>query len=136
MPSCACSWGDEAEYRRACRDLLANFGSATDPAIAERTGRACLLLPAPEGELAQAAALAERSAAAKGPGREFAHPYALFALGLARYRPGRLDDAIALMNGEAATVMGPSPRLVLAMAQHRSGQHDQAAKTWSEAVAT
>ena len=43
--------GDEAEYRRARRDLLAQFGSTTDPAVAERTGRACLLLPAAEAEL-------------------------------------------------------------------------------------
>src|SRR6202043_780642 len=39
--------GDEAEYRRARSDLLAQFGTDTDPAVAERTGRACLLLPAP-----------------------------------------------------------------------------------------
>ena len=56
--------GDEAEYRRARRDLLAQFGSTTDPAVAERTGRACLLLPAPEGELRQAVALTERAVAA------------------------------------------------------------------------
>ena len=56
--------GDEAEYRRARRDLLAQFGTVTDPAVAERTGRACLLLPASEGELRQAVALTERAAAA------------------------------------------------------------------------
>ena len=101
--------GDEAEYRRARRDLLAQFGSATDPAVAERTGRACLLLPAAEDELQQAVALTERAVAAGRPGREFAYPYCLFAEGLARYRQGRFDDAIKLMTGEAASVMGPSP---------------------------
>ena len=128
--------GDEAEYRRARRDLLAQFGSATDPAVAERTGRACLLLPAPEDELRQAVALTERAVAAGRAGREFAYPYCLFAQGLARYRQGRFDDAIKLMTGEAASVMGPSPRLILAMAQHQKGEKDQARKTLAAAIAS
>ena len=127
---------DEAEYRRARRDLLARFGSTTDPVVAERTGRACLLLPAPEEELRQAVALTGRAAAAGRPGREFAYPYCLFAEGLAHYRRGRFDDAIKLMNGEAASVMGPSPRLVLAMAQYQKGQKDQARKTLAAAAAS
>ncbi len=126
--------GDEAEYRRARRDLLTRFGSATDPAIAERTGRACLLLPAPEGELRQAVALTERAVAVGRPGHEFAYPYYLFAEGLALYRQGRLDDAIKRMTGEAASVMGPGPRLILAMAQHQQGNKDQARKTLAAAV--
>ena len=40
------------------------------------------------------------------------------------------------MTGEAATVMGPSPRLVLAMAQHQKGQKDEARKTLAAAVAS
>jgi serine/threonine-protein kinase len=126
--------GDEQEYRRARRDLLARFGSATDPEIAERTGRACLLLPPSEDELRQAVALAERAVAAGRAGREFAFPYCLFAEGLARFRQGRFDDTIKLMNGEAASVMGPSPRLILAMAQHQKGEKDQARKTLGEAI--
>ena len=85
---------DETEYRRARHDLLTHFGSATDPEVAERVGRACLLLPAAEAELQQAVALTERAIAAGRAGREFAYPYCLFAQGLARYRQGRFDDAI------------------------------------------
>ena len=62
--------GDEAEYRRARRDLLAQFGATTNADVAERTGRACLLLPAPEDELRQAVALTER-AVASAAGDEF-----------------------------------------------------------------
>ncbi len=51
---------DEAEYRRARNDLLASFGATTDPLVAERTGRACLLLSAPAEELRQAVMLIER----------------------------------------------------------------------------
>jgi tetratricopeptide (TPR) repeat protein len=128
--------GDEAEYRRARSDLLARFGSATDPTVAERTGRACLFLPAAEAELQQAVGLIERAVAAGRQGHEFAFPYRLFAQGLARYRQGRFDDAIKLMNGEAASVMGPSPRLVLALAQYQKDQKDQARKTLAAAIAS
>ena len=96
--------GHEDEYRRHRLDLLGRFGGSKTPAVCERTGRACLLLPAPEGEFEQAVALTERAVAASG-----ANPYYLFAQGLARYRQGRFDDAIKLMNGEAASGHGAEP---------------------------
>jgi serine/threonine-protein kinase len=126
----------ETEYRRARRDLLAQFGSSTDPVIAERTGRACLLLPAAEGELQRAVELTERAVAAGRPGREFAYPYCLFAQGLARYRQGQLDEAIELMNGEAGSVMVPSPRLILAMAQYQKGEAEEARKSLAAAISS
>jgi serine/threonine-protein kinase len=128
--------GDEEEYRSARRDLLAHFGSATDPQIAERTGRSSLLLPGTEDELRQALALTERAVAAARTEREFALPYCLFAQGLARFRQGQFDEAIKLMHGEAASVMGPSPRLILAMAQHQNGQMDEAKKTLTAAISS
>ena len=128
--------GEEAAYRRARTELLTQFGAANDPAVAERVGRASLLLPVPVDELRQAVALTECAASAGRPGREFAYPYFLFAEGLARYRQGRLDDAIKLMDGEAASVMGPCPRLVLAMAQYQKGRKDQARQTLAAAVAS
>jgi serine/threonine-protein kinase len=129
--------GDEKEYRRARRDLLARFGAATDPAVAERTARACLLLPAPEDELRQAAALAQRAVAAGPPsGQEWVYPYFLFAKGLADYRLGRYDDALAVMSGEAAKAqyLGPSQRLITALALSRKGQKDEPLKTLAAAV--
>jgi tetratricopeptide (TPR) repeat protein len=122
---------DEAEYRRARRGLLDQFGATTNADVAERTGRACLLLPAPKGEFEQAVALADRAVSAQS-----GNPFYLFAQGLARYRQGRFDDAIKLMNAGAAPAMGPCPRLVLAMAQHQNGQKDQARKTLAEAIAS
>jgi len=129
--------GDEVEYQRARRDLLAQFGASTDADVAERVGRACLLLPATEDELKQAVALTERAAAAGREGHEFAYPYYMFAQGLARYRQGRFDDAIATMTGDAskaAEYMGPSPRLVTAMALYQKGQKDEARKLLAAAV--
>jgi serine/threonine-protein kinase len=122
------------EYHSARLALLDHFGATTDPAVAERVARACLLLPAPEDELRQAAALTERAVAAGRRGREVIYPYFLFTQGLVRYRQGRHDDAIKLMSSEAASVLGPCPRLVLAMAQYQKGQKDEARKTLAAAV--
>jgi serine/threonine-protein kinase len=127
--------GQEAEYRRVRRLLLDRFGASTDPMIAERTGRACLLLPAPEAELQSAAALIDRVlAAVKRPRPDSFGPYYRFAKGLAEYRRGHLGAAICEMDTEASKVMGPAPRLVQAMAQHRQGRKAQARKTLAAAV--
>jgi tetratricopeptide (TPR) repeat protein len=58
--------GHEEEYRRACKELLDRFGATPDRFIAERTGRACLLLSV-EGELHRAAALIDRALASRRP---------------------------------------------------------------------
>ena len=47
--------GQEDEYRRASRALLDRFGASKEARLAERTGRACLFLPAPADELRRAA---------------------------------------------------------------------------------
>ncbi len=62
--------------------------------------------------------------------------YVLFAQGLARYRQSRFDDVIKLMTGEAASIMGPSPGIILAMAQYQKNQKDQARKTLAAAIAS
>ena len=128
--------GQEDEYRRARRDLLARFGSSTEPAVDERAGRACLLLPGTKEELAEAVALTDRAVAAGREGHESAHPYYWFARGLADYRLGRHDDAIVAMRGEAAKadLMGPSQRLITAMALHQKGKNDEAHKSLAEAI--
>jgi serine/threonine-protein kinase len=127
--------GRKDDYRRARQDLLTRFITTKNPYFAERTSRACLLLPGPEDELNQAAMLALRAATASdGPDDASARPYFLFAQGLAEYRQGRLDRAIAVMRGDASRVTGPAPRLVLAMALHGSGQAAEARKTLTTAV--
>jgi tetratricopeptide (TPR) repeat protein len=126
--------GMEQEYARARQALLDSFGASTDPYIAERTGRACLLRPASEADLARIVALAEHawgSDRSKDPG---GYRHFLFVQGLAEYRLGRLDQAISLMQGEASQVLGPAPRLVLAMALHRSGKVEAARKTLAAAI--
>jgi serine/threonine-protein kinase len=126
--------GQQEEYRRARRALLDLFGATTGPYLAEPVGRACLLLPGTKDELRKAAGLTDRAVAAKGSTPAWIYRYFLFAKGLAEYRQGRLASAISLMEGEAARVMGPAPRLILAMAQHGQGQKKQARKTLARAI--
>jgi serine/threonine-protein kinase len=126
--------GREDDYRRARRDLLKRFGGTTDPYAAERISRACLLKPATGDELRQAVALAERAAGVDRSQYASAYPWFLFSRGLAEYRQGRFEQAISTMRGDASRVLGPAPRLVLAMALHRSGHGAKARKTLAAAV--
>jgi serine/threonine-protein kinase len=127
--------GQEEEYRQARRALLGRFGASTDPFVAERIGQACLLLPASEDELRQAAALIDRAVAAGRSKPDWAYPYFLLAKGLAEYRLGRLDSAIAVLQGDASFVPGPHRGMVLAMALHHQGRTGEARHTLAAAVA-
>jgi serine/threonine-protein kinase len=127
--------GDEDAYRRERTALLKRFGDSSDPVTCERTAKACLLLGGEPAELNAAAALADRAAAKEAPS-DIGYPYALFARGLAAYRLGRLDDAITIMKGKAASAAGPCPKLVIAMALYRKGEIDQARKLLSTIVST
>src|SRR5262249_29888177 len=51
--------GDVEGYRRHRKEMLKRFGDTRDPVIAERTAKACLLLPADKEELKQIVGLAE-----------------------------------------------------------------------------
>jgi serine/threonine-protein kinase len=126
--------GQQQEYQRVRRALLARFGATANPYVAEPIGRACLLLPAAGDELGKAVALVDRAVAAKASTPEWIFRYFLLAKGLAEYRQGRLASAISMMEGQASTVMGPAPRLTLAMAQHNLGQRGQARKTLARAI--
>jgi serine/threonine-protein kinase len=105
--------------------------------VAERTCRACLLLPAADDELRRAADLIDRALAADPKSYDWARPYFLFAWGLAEYRRGRFDAAAATMSGPARAVgpgLLPAPGLVLAMARHRQGHPESARQALAAAV--
>jgi Tfp pilus assembly protein PilF len=122
-------FGHEDEYRRARTALLARFGDTTDPIVAERTSRACLLLPWSGADLRRATALAERAAAdTKSPNYVFSE----LAKGLAEYRNDRPEQAIPLLREAAPRI---ASRLVLAMALYRAGQKEEARQTLDETVA-
>jgi serine/threonine-protein kinase len=126
--------GREDDYRHARHDLLIRFGATTDPWIAERTSRACLLLPATGNELHQAVALAERATAVDRLQYAATYPWFLFAKGLAEYRQGRFEEAISIMRSDASSVLNPGPALIIAMALHQSEQTDEARETLASAI--
>jgi serine/threonine-protein kinase len=128
--------GHEDEYRVARRDLLRRFGNTSNAYVAEQTARAALLTPPSEEELRTAVILAGRAVAEKSTVPEWVHPYFFFALGLAEYRQGHFDRAISVMNAEAATVLGPCPRLVIAMARYRRGDTQEARTTLAAAISS
>jgi serine/threonine-protein kinase len=127
--------GNEAEYRHARKELLKRFAKTTDPQVAERTGRACLLLPASEEELKQATALVDRALAANTAKYGWAMSYFRFAKALAEYRAGNLKSALTLLDEDVLRILGPAPRHLLAMVQHRLGKKDAARESLRTATA-
>lgn len=127
--------GREDDYRAARTALLERFGNTTNPTIAERTARACLLLPASDAdEFDQAVALAERAAAVDRNTAGGFYPYYQFVRGLAEYRQGEFEKAITTLRGDAAKIHGPTARLVLAMALHKNGQEAEAREIFALTV--
>ena len=62
-------------------------------------------------------------------------PYFRFAKALAEYA-GRLKSALTLLDVDTQRVLGPAPRLLLAMVQHRSGIADAARDGFRAAAAS
>lgn len=127
--------GHADDYREERRILLERFDGVSEAQPAERIGRACLLLPASREETERAAILIDRALADRSPPPPaWTRPYFLLAKSLAAYRLDRLDGSISILEGEAAAVMGPCPRLIVAMAQHRLGRKGAAAESLASAI--
>jgi tetratricopeptide (TPR) repeat protein len=124
----------EDAYRRNRTALLTRFGNTTDPVIAERTARACLLLPVAGEELQQAAALADR-AVTLGEKHAF-YGFFMAAKALADYRRDRFESAIDWGQKAGARGVWIPTYLVLAMAHQRLGHTGQARQSLAEAVKT
>jgi serine/threonine-protein kinase len=107
--------GNEEAYGRARKALLDRFGDNTnDWRVAERTGLACLLVPASGDELRRAVDLVDRAVAA---GPKSPHPdnaYIQFVKGLAEYRQGQPKQAIDSLEESAEKLPNRAgPRLML-----------------------
>jgi serine/threonine protein kinase len=128
--------GDRKAYRRHCREMLRRFGATTDPILAERTAKVCLLAPDPADDLAPALRLADR--AVTGTEKHRAYPYFLLVRGLAHYRTGEFDRAIDRLTpcvrlGEW-TFAAPA-HLIQAMAHQRLGHAEEAGRALGKARA-
>jgi serine/threonine-protein kinase len=127
--------GRQAEYERACHELLEQFESRSDPQVCERVGRACLLGITGASDMTRAAALVERAVQAD-PARSpaWAHAYFRLAQGLARYRLGDFEGATRAIQRDVLAVHGPFPHLVLSMAHRRAGRANEAFRSFVMAV--
>jgi serine/threonine-protein kinase len=127
--------GHEEAYRKARGALLSRFGGTTSGwLVAERTSVECLLLPDSSDDLRRAIRLAEFAFAGEKPG-ERANPYLQFVKGLALYRDGRPEEAIAFLQTAAETLHDRAgPGLALAMAWFRSGKTAEARRSLAAAV--
>jgi tetratricopeptide (TPR) repeat protein len=127
--------GSQAEYERACHELLERFESSDDPQVCERAGRACLLGIIGAGDMTRAAALVERAVQAD-PARSpaWSHTYFRLAQGLARFRLGDFDGATRVIQGDVLAVHGPIPHLILSMAHRRAGRATEACRSFATAV--
>jgi eukaryotic-like serine/threonine-protein kinase len=128
--------GDTNGYRRHCERMLRQFAETSDPAIAERTVKDCLLLPPAQPVLPTIAKLAEVASAA-GPGHRF-WPSIQFAKGLAEFRQGRFSSAVEWLepvlqktNDVFRTVQA---HMTLAMAQHHLQHSEQARATLAKGL--
>ena len=127
--------GDQAGLRRACADLLAHFGSATDPQTANNIAWDCVLGPDAVADPEAPVHLAEHAVHAAPPAEK-----AIFlnTLGAALYRAGRYEEAIRRLE-EGVQMRGgeslPHDWAFLAMAHHQLG-HPVQAHRWLDRFRT
>jgi hypothetical protein len=127
---------DPAGYRSHCRAMLARFGATNAPDSAQRTAKACLLLPVAGADLTRIASLAD-SALSKG-----ASHWREYTKGLSEYRQGHFASAVTWTeqtlakpkSGPAYDMFCAQDCMVLAMAHHQLNQADEARAALAEGV--
>jgi eukaryotic-like serine/threonine-protein kinase len=129
--------GDPGAYRKLCHAMLARFGATTDPSIAERTAKVCLLLALDGADLAAASKLAD-TAVTIGKDDDWL-VYYQFAKGLAEYRQANFAQAIewtqkVLSHPGADYNRDMQAYSVMAMALHRLGKAGEARGAFSKAT--
>ncbi|HLH53319.1 MAG TPA: protein kinase [Verrucomicrobiae bacterium] len=120
--------GDRAGYEKLRQTVLARFGAAKDPTVAERMAKDCMILPPDPDQLDQLSTMADTALRA-GPGNS-EWPYFQFAKGLAEYRRGDFKNAIEPLQNVIANRADPTRTVqaysVLAMAQYHQHQVEAA----------
>lgn len=123
---------DEAEYQRVCEMMLARFGDTSDPFTYERIGRACLLKPSlwkldSSTHIRRATELIDRAMTIElRDDQLWARPYIQLAKAFSEIRLEHYDQAIAIIQGDVATTLPPTPSLLLAIALNKTGKSDEA----------
>ena len=128
--------GDEEGYRRLRARILRQFAGSSDPVIAERMAKDCLILPPAAADLETISKMADTAIAA-GPNHEF-WDYFQFVKGLAEYRQGHFSSAAEWLQKVVAHESDPyrtvAAYMVLAMAQHQLKQVDDARATLAKGI--
>jgi eukaryotic-like serine/threonine-protein kinase len=118
--------GDRAGLRRACSDLLARYGTVTDPSAANTVAWSCALGPDAVADRDVPVRLAEAALAAYPPARK---SLVMNTLGAALYRAGRFEESIHLLEEGIRKRGGeslPQDWPFLALACHRLGRRAEA----------
>jgi Flp pilus assembly protein TadD len=127
--------GDSDGYNRHRQAMLREFSSTSDPAIAERVARDCLIIPSAAKDLPAINRLIEIARKSDKPGSV---GFLELAAGLAAYRAGDFAGASEQLQKVAVQSNDENCKLqalsVLAMAQQQLGQSDQARATLAKAV--
>jgi tetratricopeptide (TPR) repeat protein len=130
--------GDVDGYRRLCREMLRRFGQTDNPILAERTAKACLLLPEAVADQQLVQQLAQR--AVTGTEAHAYYGFFLLVKGIAEYRAGHWERAIQSLD-ESQKYPDTSARqykmlvgLFVAMAHHQRGRADEARQAFRQAT--
>jgi eukaryotic-like serine/threonine-protein kinase len=126
--------GDVGAYQQHREKMLRLFGGTSDPTVAERVGRDCLLLAPPASEWEAIAKMADT--AVQNPTN---NSWMKFVKGFAEYRQGHFASAGQWLQTAASQAGDPALKLqveaVLAMTQYRLKQPEAARTTLAQATA-
>jgi WD40 repeat protein/tetratricopeptide (TPR) repeat protein len=121
------------DYRRHCREMLRRFEKITTDGMDERTAKACLVVSGAVDDLTVPIRLAESAIT-----RDAGNPWHQLTKGMADYRTGRFESAVAWLKKSMENQYDPYgvalSQLFLAMAQHQLGRVDEARMALSGAI--
>jgi Tfp pilus assembly protein PilF len=129
--------GDVEGYRHGCGAVLKRFAGTDDPRAADLTAKTCLLLPDSASDRGRVLKLADR--AVTGSEKHPLFRWFVLDKGLADYRAGRYTATVERVRQFAPNANGrhadATAFAVLAMAQHRLGQSQEASAALTKARA-
>jgi serine/threonine protein kinase len=118
---------DVEGYRRLCGEIISRFSNATDPYVADKMAKDCLILPSSGVDLRPVAALADL--AVDRGSNSGAAPIFKFCKALAEFRLGHYEEAINWAQFAAQATLPhcqAEAATVVAMSQYKLNQLDKA----------
>ena len=129
---------DLTAYRQLCARILQRFGNTSDPMIAERMAKDCMLIAPNPADLERLSKMTEVAIGA-GP-KHRASLYFELVKGLAEYRLGHFTNAVERFEKVAAgggdLYRIAQARLLLAMAKYQLNRNNEASAGVSDAIAS